>query len=233
MGIKLLFFGLNVILSLSLLNVRLVKIINIKGIPVRCKIHFNGQIIAPGNSDGDVLFPDDCSITDRFDIEPVDTQTYDGIKDLFCASVKDRIIIYSHKEKALALKNSKLVENIPDESFRVLNSSKKVEMFGKAALAANEIYNLDIYSKKTRENARKEVINLTAQALNVQEAIYLEKDKIVPSENLIKAVTKFQQKNGLMVTKKIDGTTLRHLAKTSSFSVMIDDFEEESRVLLR
>ena len=74
-------------------NVKTIKIVNIKDIPLKCKLYFNGQDMGYA-SNGEIDIPAECTFTDRLDIEPVDTETYEGRKNLPCYSINNKIIIF-------------------------------------------------------------------------------------------------------------------------------------------
>ncbi|MGM0582249.1 MAG: hypothetical protein ACQETL_16340 [Bacteroidota bacterium] len=204
-------------------NVKTVKIVNIKDIPLKCKLYFNGQDMGYA-SNGEIDIPAECSFTDRLDIEPVDTETYEGRKNLPCYSINNKIIIFSRREKRKALENAFFIENCPEECIAELDSQEKSSLYGKAALASNEIYNLDIFPDSIRNKARVNAIKYTASALDIKNGTYSFNNYTVPNEDLVKALSQYQEEKGLEVTKKIDSKTLQSLAEENSFSVLTKDY---------
>jgi len=64
--------------SLAGQEILTIKIVNIKDVPLKCKLYFNGQDMGYA-SDGEINIPEECNFTDRLDIEPVDTETYEAM----------------------------------------------------------------------------------------------------------------------------------------------------------
>ncbi|WKV12638.1 hypothetical protein [Marivirga harenae] len=204
-------------------DIRTIQVVNIRDVPLKCKLYFNGQDMGYA-SNGEIDIPSECKFTDRLDIVPVDTETYEGRKNLPCYSVQNKIIIYSRGEKMAALKNAFFIDNCPEECLAEIDSPEKISIYGKAALASNEIYNLDIYADSVRKEARVNAIKYTASALNVEDGTYTENGYLVPNEKLLDALSQYQASKGLAVTKKIDVRTLQSLAKDNSFSVLTKDY---------
>lgn len=203
---------------------KIIDVVNSRSKPVKCKLYFNG--INMGYAvNGRVIISEKCRFVDLIDIEPVDTETYDGRKGIRCSTVDDKIIVYSHYERNLALKNAFFISNYSKKMLATMDSNEMKTLYGKLALASNEVYNLDIYPDSIRNDARIQAVVYTAIALSVEDATFTFGDYLVPNDKLIQAVGDFQLAAGLKVTKKIDGKTLQSLAKESSFSVFSEDFE--------
>jgi len=150
--------------------------------------------------------------------------TYEGRKNLPCYAISKKIVIYSRSEKRKALKNAFFIDDCPEECLAEMDSQKKASIYGKAALASNEIYNLDIFSDSIRNRARVNTIKYTASALNVPDGTYSYNNYPVPNEELIQALCEYQEEKGLKVTKRIDAKTLQSLAEENSFSVLTKDY---------
>ncbi|UII27910.1 hypothetical protein LVD15_05680 [Fulvivirga maritima] len=119
------------ILQLSMAQgVKKIKVVNTKNIAVKCKLYFNGKAIGY-TVNGEVDIPVNCEFMDKVDIEPVDTQTYDGRKGIKCYLIKEYIIVYKFSEKSIALNNANFLQEIPSESLQSLDSEEKGEFMGK------------------------------------------------------------------------------------------------------
>ncbi|WP_353779939.1 peptidoglycan-binding domain-containing protein [Winogradskyella sp. 3972H.M.0a.05] len=183
--------------------------------------------------DGYVHIPKKCSLKDKIDIAPIDAVTYDGITGLKCPLIGEFIQVYKHKESKMALSNAFFLDYVSDQSISALSSENKTLIYGQAALAANEVYNLDvIYSDSIRKQAREKVIYYTCSALGVENGIFTSNDYVVPNDDLILAIENFQRENGLEVTKKIDAKTLQALSQKSSYEVFITKFDSKWETMI-
>ncbi|MEM8928787.1 MAG: hypothetical protein AAGC45_11330 [Bacteroidota bacterium] len=223
------FFILMTLFTLSSLSqeTRKIKIINSKNIPVKCVLYFNDIDKGYVKNNGEISIPSNCTISDKIDIQPVDTETYDGRKDIRCSKVKKEIIVYTHNEKRLAYNNAFFLNKKSIGFLDGLSPNEKKTIYAKVALASNEVYNLSIFSDSVRNEARIQAIEYTAKVLDVENATFSAHNYKVPSENLISELANFQEAKGLEVTNKIDFTTLKYMSGVNIFSVYSKNFENQ------
>ena len=206
-------------------EIREIKVISSKNIPVKCGVYFNGEHIGH-SKEGKIILPKDCNFSDKIDIRPIDTEKYDGISDMNCFMVTDPIIIYTHQELSNAFKNAFWINFMSEEYFASLNDGEKKDIFSKAALASNEVYNIRSLPDSVRDFARIQTIQLTALAFGINDPFHVNGSYPVANQALINEVLNFQALNGIERTGKIDGKTLQTLSQRKSFSVFGESFIE-------
>lgn len=208
-------------------EVKEVKVVDTKNRFVKCRFYFNEKYMSNADENGIILMPSNCTINDKISIIPVDNDTYAGIEEKLCLRLKKNpIVIYTHLEMKTALQNSNLTSYL-DSSNVSFSQEEILNIYAKAALASNEVYNIESFPDSIRKEARINTIIYTANAFDISNGVFEQNNYIVPSDSLIQEIESFQTQNGLQVTKMIDGSTLQHLSNSKSYEVISKDFSEE------